>query len=344
MFIISTVSRLSSNPAVIKKMLLAGTDILRFNLSYGTLAEKIEAIDTAKTAIQELNAHIKILIDLPNPKIRLGGFSINEVYVRAGQQITLSSGSFSNTPDTNLPVQLDNIGDVFYPEQTIIIDEGEISLKVIDISSRQSAECIFLNSGTIYPYKGLNWKNPDNQHIETHINSIIQNFLPQIIDLEPNYLGCPFVDTPEIAQKYNKAIKNTAWKTKPKIILKIETENAINHLEEIVPFGDLILLERGNLGLEGSYEKLGVYQKTLIKICRTLKKPIIISTQILESTIHNFIPQRSEIVDLTNMVTDRVDGIMLCHETGVSSRPAYPVSVARKIIVEAEKYIQNYGV
>lgn len=339
MIIIATASQLANNLSILKKIILSGPDVLRFNFSYGNIDEKIAHIQTAQDIINEVGGQTKILADLPSPKIRLGGFPLKELYVEEGQTLTLKSAPYSENPKNFIPVQYPEIGNLFCPEQTVIIDEGEIALKVNCIMDKDTIEVLLFNTGYILPYKGLNWTDQIFD-FDAHIEKISKNILPILTGLNLKYLTCPFVNNIEIAKKYREAIEKQPWENnKPKIVLKLETEESIKNAEAIISLGDVILFERGDLGIRSPFEKMGVYQKHIISLCKKMNKPLFISSQILESTIHNFVPQRSEICDLTSMVLEGVKGIMLCHETGINgSRPAYPISVAKKIIEEAKAY------
>ena len=338
MIIISTATRLLNNINIVKKMILSGSDVIRFNFSYDTVEQKIKNIQHSQEIIEELNAHIKILVDLPGPKIRLGGFPGQDLHVREGENIILKSAAFTDNPNDFLPIQTKEIGNLFFPEQTIIIDEGEIAIKIIEIIDQDTVRCLILNSGNIFSYKGLNFPQQNLDPLPI-IQNIHQKIIDKLKEIRINYIACPLVNNEEIAKNYKKIIDDTRWKyTKPKIVFKLETQEAVENIKDIIKYCDLLILERGNLGLNVNFEKVGTIQKKVIKICHEAKKAVIVSTQILESTINNFIPQRSDILDLTNIVLDGAYGIMLCHETGVSSRPAYAISIAKKIIHEAEKY------
>lgn len=339
MIIIATASQLANNLSILKKIILSGPDVLRFNFSYGTINEKIAHIQAAQDIINEVGGQTKILADLPSSKIRLGGFPLKEFFVEEGQTITLKSSPYSDDPKNFIPVQHPEIGNLFCPEQTIIIDEGEIALKISRIMDKDTIEVLLFNTGYILPYKGLNWTEQIFNH-EEHIEKISTAILPILTDLNIRYITCPFVNNAEIAKKYRTAIEKQRWvNNRPKLVLKLETEEAIKNAESIIQLSDIVLLERGNLGIRSSFEKMGVYQKYIIGLCKKMNKPLFISSQILESTIHNFVPQRSEICDLTSMALEGVKGIVLCHETGINgTRPAYPISVAKKIIEEAKAY------
>lgn len=342
MLIFTTATRLSGNTNIIKRMILAGSDGLRFNFSYGKSDEKVKSIKQAMEAANELSAKTKILIDLPNTKTRLGGFPTQKFYVKENQTLHIKTGEYTDDPVSFIPIQQDNIGDIFYPEQTIIIDEGEVAIKVVDIVSKNEIICVALNSGTIYSFKGLNWNKekydkPKNRELEKE-RKISPDTISGLAEINPDYIACPSVNDEDDAKYYKKLTDSINWKRKPSLIFKIETTDGINNLEKIIQYCDIITLERGSLGINSDYEKMGIYQNYIIDFCKKKNKKIFISTQILESTISNFIPQRSEISDLTNMIIKEVDGIILCHETGVNTRPTYPISVAKKIIMEAEKY------
>ena len=134
-------------------------------------------------------------------------------------------------------------------------------------------------------------------------------------------------------------IEEIKWRVKtPKIAFKIETEEGLKNIEKIIPYCDVVIFERGTLAINTKFEKLGIYQKIIAKICNKHKKQMVVSTQILESTAENYIPQRGEILDITNMVLDGINGIMLCHETGIGDRPTYSISVAQKIISAVKEY------
>lgn len=338
--IIATASHLSSNLNIIQKMILAGCDVLRFNFSYGTFEFKSQIVNNAKSVIDDLNADTKIFVDLPSPKVRLGNFPQKKIAVKEGDIVTLASAESSEQPEVFLPVQYPEIGNFFYPEQTIIIDEGEISLKVLSILSSDSVQCMVLNTGKILSYKGLNWANQSYDLLE-HIQKIGDGLLPKMVALEPDYISCPLVNNQQIAEKYTEKFNKINWSKKPKLVFKVETKEAIKNLEQIIPLADVILLERGNLGINAPFERIGIYQQYVTNICKKHKKPIVIATQILESAIYNLIPKRSEISDLTNMVFNNIDGIILSHETGVSMRPAYSISIAKRIITEAENFKRN---
>ena len=121
-------------------------------------------------------------------------------------------------------------------------------------------------------------------------------------------------------------------------MLKIEREIPLNEIDQLCQWNnfDALLIDRGELGVNMPYYKTGIYQKSIIRIAKQYKKPIIISTQILESTMTNYIPNRAEILDLTNSVLEGVKGIMLCRETAINPRAAYSLSVARRIIEATE--------
>lgn len=334
MFIVATIGHTSLSEDKVRKIVLADADILRYNFSYRVVKENVEHIRTAERIIEELNSSVKILIDMPVDKIRLGDFDTKTFAVRENEELTFKSAPYS--PDCNqfIPIEMSRLGDKTYVNQIITIGDGEVSFEVKEIINNDTIKARVLNNGILHYMKTFNCGH-------TNTEEAVLNTYKKDLDLVQN-ISPHFVAISYIEKDTNERIKQLidSYNLGAKIIIKIERELSEYELEMICldPYYGMILIDRGEIGVNIPYEKLGVYQKQIMAIARKFKKPTIVSTQILESTINNFIPSRSDILDLTNIVLDGADGIMLCMETAANQRPIYSLSVARKIIVEAEKH------
>lgn len=335
MFIIATVGIASWSENSIRKMILGGADILRFNFSYKINTEHPQFIELSKQLIDELNASTKILVDLPNHKIRLGDFDAKMFSVKEGEQHLFKSLNYS--PDCNefIPVDTPKIGTQVHIDQTITIGDGEVSLQVKEIVDADTINAVILNNGIINYSKTFNYNHfVDDQVIVQRYATLLQKIID--LDIDPSYIAISFLN-----EKTNNQIKNLPlWsKCHSKVLYKIEHKISDKEIEAICndPFCSMIILDRGELGVNMPYEGMGIYQKHVITLAKKYKKPIIISSQILESTIKNYIPMRSDILDLTNIVIDGANGIMLCMETAANPRPVYTLSVAKKIITATQK-------
>lgn len=334
MFIIAAIGHNSLQESGMKKIILAGADILRLNFSYRNVAENINYIKQAQKIIDELHASTKILIDFPLDKIRLGNFDIKVFAVRENEQFIFQSASYSSDCNSFIPVDTPNIGDKVSPSQTITIGDGEVAIQVLEVISSQRIRVGILNNGVILYCKSFNIAmKPEAEKIIASYKPI----LDALREIQPDMVAFTHFDK-QIDEEIKKTISE--YKLHSKNILKIERPvelKDMNHLCED-NFYNMIMIDRGELAVNMPYEKMGVMQRQIIETANKHSKPVIVSTQILESTINNLTPNRPEISDLTNMVIDGVSGIMLCHETAMGQRPAYSIKVARKIIDEAEKY------
>lgn len=339
MLIFAAISINSLTSDKIKKIILSGADVLRYNFSYRSPEENIERIKTAYQTIDELNSSVKILIDFPPNKVRLGDFDLKLMTVKEGEEIIFQSSEYS--PDCHLfvPVQTTNLGSNTYVDQMITIGDGEISIQVTEIIDTNTIKARILNTGVIQAMKGFNiGQKIDSERITNQYQEIFKHLEQN--DIEPNYIAIPFI-TLQISEDIIRQIPECCKKSK--IIFKIEDRAGIDCLEEILknPICNMIMMDRGEIGINVPFEKLGIVQKQIIKMAKKYNKLVIISTQILESTMNNYIPNRAEILDLTNIVLDGAGGVMFCKETGLGLRPAYTISVAKKIIqaVENNKYL-----
>ncbi len=338
MFIIAGIGLNSFSEDKIRKIVLTGADVLRYNFSYRTPKKNIEYIKNALKITEELHSDTKILIDMPIPKIRLGDFDIKSFGVREGEKFLFKSAGFTSDCNEFIPVQTQELGKKIKLHQNITIGDGEISIHITNIIDNDTVEGTILNNGVIRYNKSFNIENDfDTEKFLKQYSEIFN----EIKNIRTHYIAMSYIN-----EDINKKIKNLSFweesldREKIKKIIKIENKTALDDIEKIIrdDFYDYILIDRGELGVNTPFELLGLIQKKLIDLAKNNKKGIIISTQILESTINNYIPYRSEITELTNLILLGVDGIMLCQETAVGSRPSYSISVAKKIINEVQKY------
>ena len=332
MFIIASVGMDNFSEEKIRKIILAGADALRYSFSHGPMENTIARIKSGVRVIDELNSSAKIIVNLPSNQIRLAGPALPRV-IKENEEILLKSAGACALDGECIHIHAAELGNKVYINQITTIDHGKIALQITEIINNETVRARALNEGTVQANISINL--PHGADDTEYLNKS-KEVLARLEEISPEYLAIPFA-SPAINEQI-KTLSNFSWR--PKIIARIENRAAMENLEKICQddFYNLILINRGKLGLEMPFERLGIFQKEAIRTVKKYKKQVIISSQILEGTIHNYIPLRSDILDLTNIVLDGADGIMLCNETALGSRPAYTLSVAKKIIFEAEKY------
>lgn len=342
MMIIATIGHGSLGEDKIRKIILAGADLLRYNFSYRVIGEHLELVKTGQRIIDDLHAHIGILIDLPLTKIRLGDFDSKMFAVRENDERIIKSAAYSPDCDLFIPVDTKKIGEKVTVDQTITIGDGEVSLQVIEIIDSDTIKVRFLNNGIFHYMKTFNIKN---QKDEIEILKMYTDAIDKIAPLQPQYISISYLSE-NLNEKIIKIIRTKEELQQTRIIVKIENYHSREELIKICQNDNYshILIDRGEIAVNIPFEQMGIYQKEVAKIAGEQNMPTIVSTQILESTINNFTPSRADITDLTNMVLDGINGIMFCMETSTGNRPTYPISVAKRIIGTVEKYKKTqYG-
>ncbi|MDO8499045.1 MAG: pyruvate kinase [bacterium] len=322
------------------RMILAGADIIRINLSRHSMDKNLNLITDIKTTIDGLNANTKIMVDLPFNKYRLGDFEDKIFDVKEHEELICRSADYSTNCRDFIPLLAPTIGKKVTLDQIIAIGDGEIAVQVIEIINNEAIKIKILNTGTLVYHRTFNI--PVDETEDESITSCA-DMLTKISPSEPDLIAVPY-----FSQSGNKKIKELAiWKNphynKTKRIIRIASPTAVADAETILsdPFYAMAMLDRGEMGINAPFEQIGIIQKQIIALAQKYQKPLLVSTQILESTVNNYIPSRAEILDLTDLTLNGIAGIVFCRETGLSSRPAYTISVARKIIKEAQKFLQR---
>ncbi len=322
-----------------RKLVLSGTDILRINICRRPMEKNRQLIKNTDDVIADLHGNTKILLDMPYNKIMLGDFDIKIFSVKENQEFTCKSATYTPNCNEFIPIQIEKLGEKVNTNQTIMIGDGEIALLVTEIIDAETIKIKVLNSGTIRYMRTVNIL--DEKTLK-NMTTKFEEAAAAIFDLEFHYLSIPYIER-DTNEKIKQIFLKLKTEQKIKIAIKIENRNGLDDIQTILsdPFYDIVMFSRGDIGINLPYEKVGIIQKKITNLCTQSKKPLIIATSILESTTETFIPSHADISDLTNMLLDGVSGIQFSVETGIYSRPAYTISVAKKIIAEAEKYKQS---
>lgn len=329
--ILATVGPAIDTAEKLEALVDAGTDGFRLNFSHGShdYFEKIFQLINQLCIRKSLP--IPILIDLQGPKIRIGELSKNEIEIKSGDTIEITTADVRGTKDKistsyKQLVKDSKIGDV------ILIDDGLIRLKIKD-KSRISVECDVIEGGILKPKKGMNLPgmNLSTPSVTEQDLKNLEFSLKHRVD----FVALSFV------RRAEDIIELRHWLTKrgykKSIIAKIEKQEAITNFEEILSVADGIMVARGDLGVELAPQEVPIIQKTIIKRCNEAGKLVITATQMLESMVNNPVPTRAEASDVANAVWDGTDVVMLSAETSVGKFPVRTVEIMREIITNAQQ-------
>ena len=330
--IVCTLGPASQSEEVLKELMLNGLNVCRFNFSHGSHEEHKGRIDMVKKVREELNKPIAILLDTKGPEIRTGNFADPEVLLEEGSEFTITMDEVVGTKEI-CTVSYKGLADDVKEGDTILIDDGLVGLRVKSVENG-NIKCIVENSGIVKNHKGVNVPGvkinlpaitpKDVSDIEFGIKEGIDMIAASFVRKASDVLAIR-----EILEKNNAG--------DVLILSKIENQEGVENIDEILQVSDGIMVARGDLGVEIPTEEIPIVQKMIIKKCNELAKPVITATQMLDSMIRNPRPTRAEVTDVANAIYDGTDAIMLSGETAAGKYPVEAVKVMASIAKRIEQ-------
>lgn len=337
--IICSIGPSTQNWENFKGIVEAGMNVARINFSHATLEER--AIDEAlvKRANEELNANIATLYDTKGPDLRTGAFKDNKVELVKGKTIRIIDTADENFLGTDEAISLNYPGVLkdLKIGSTILVEDGFYKLVVTSIE-KDGVTCLIENSGTIKSHRSVCL--PGIKLNIPFISKQDEEDIKYACEHDGDYLALSFVNSKEDVLEAKELCKKYG---KPDMIIisKVETQYAIDNLEEIVDVSDYIMVARGDLGIETGVENLPLYQKKMIDMCHANGKGVIMATQMMYSMKTNIRPTNAEVTDVANAVMAGCDAIMTSDETTIGNYPVETIKTMTKIclnVEEATKY------
>lgn len=329
--IVCTIGPASESEDVLKALIENGMNVCRLNFSHGSYEEHQKRIDAIKKVRKETGVHVAILLDTKGPEIRTGTFAEPEVKLVEGQIFTITMDDMEGTQKRCSVSYKGLVQDVVVGDR-ILIDDGLVGLKVDKIEGNDII-CIVENAGIIKNNKGVNVPN-----VKINLPAITEKDKKDIefgIKNEIDFIAASFVrkaaDVLSIREILEEHDANNI-----QIISKIENQEGVDNIDEILEVSDGLMIARGDLGVEIPTEDIPIVQKNLIRKCNLLAKPVITATQMLDSMIRNPRPTRAEVTDVANAIFDGTDAIMLSGETAAGKYPIESIKTMSSIAVRTE--------
>ena len=336
--IVATIGPASSSPEVLQRMIYAGVDVCRLNLSHGDDSVHAGVINTIRQLNLEKNFQTSILVDLQGPKLRIGEVENNSIFLENGSEVVFSMHECVGTPEKLYMNYQDFAKDVAIDDK-ILIDDGKIVLKVISTNRIDEVHAVVESGGKLSGRKGVNL--PKTKISLPSLTPKDLHDLDFALEQNVDWIGLSFVrsahDIIDLKQRIQKAGR------KCRVIAKIEKPEALAEIDSIIRETDALMVARGDLGVELPMEEVPLIQKMLVKKCIRASKPVIIATQMMESMINNYTPTRAEVNDVANSVIDGADAVMLSGETSVGLYPVRVVEHMRMIISKVESQGYHYN-
>ena len=324
--ILATVGPASHDPDMLRRLLRAGADAFRINLSHGEHAGHAAVIKAIRALEKEYGRPIAILCDLQGPKLRVGTFAEGRALIPHGGRFTLDR---DETPGDAHRVCLPHpeLFAVLEKGQRLLINDGKIRLRVREAGA-DAIHCTAEVGGIISDRKGVNV--PDAEVPIPALTDKDRDDLAFALEHGADWIGLSFVQRPEDLAEARRLMGGHG-----SLCAKIEKPQAVERLAEIIELSDGIMVARGDLGVELNPEDVPPLQKKIVNATRLSGKPVIVATQMLESMIESPAPTRAEVSDVANAVYDGADTVMLSAETAAGQWPEEAVmmmdSIARKV-------------
>ena len=329
--IVATLGPASSDEAVIESLVEAGVDVVRLNFSHGSAADHIARAELVRDICRRSGQPVGILCDLQGPKIRIGKFEHDRIQLKVGDKFILDAAcKLGNQERVGLDYK--TLPSEVEPGALLLLDDGRIVLYVNAVHGSE-VHCTVMTGGTLSNNKGINRQGGGLSAPALTLKD--QEDIRTAVALEADYIAVSFPRCGADIETARALVREAGGHAA--IVAKIERAEAITALEEIIDASDVIMVARGDLGVEVGDAAVPGLQKRMIRMARMRNKLVITATQMMESMISSPIPTRAEVSDVANAVLDGTDAVMLSGETAVGQYPVDTIHAMNRICLEAEK-------
>tara|TARA_B100000315_G_scaffold182435_1_gene171285 strand:+ start:164 stop:1582 length:1419 start_codon:yes stop_codon:yes gene_type:complete len=329
--IIATIGTVTESPEMLEKLIKAGMNIARINMSHAKHDQVRKIVANIREISRRCNYAVGILMDAQGPAIRTGDLQ-EALHLKPGESIALTVKGESSDEHRSVNVNYDHLVDDLKVGDTVLIDNGEIHLKVLEKRQNQ-LHCEVLTEGLLGSRRHINLPG-----VRVSLPALTDKDLKDIelgIHLDVDFFAMSFVREASDILKLKGILDYR--KTPQKIIAKLEDQQGISNLNDIIEVADAVMVARGDLGIECPYEELPIIQRRIVKQCIRKGKPVIVATHMLESMIENPSPTRAEITDVSNAVFEQADAIMLSGETSSGKYPVQCIELMDRIARRIER-------
>ena len=359
--IVATIGPASDSKEKLKQMIEAGMNVARINFSHGTHASNGQSITNLQELRKEMDVPIGIMADLQGPRIRI--IVKSDVDIKSGEFVlvsdvfyvpnfqfpishpsgdhpqdgnfqTISNDKISN--DKKIILDVEKIIDSIEAGNEILIEDGTMKIVVREKNSGVLLGEV-INGGVVKNHKGVNI--PDTKLALPILTAKDEADLQFVLSQEVDSVALSFVGKAQEIVDVREKMKNILGRENnlPQIVSKIERKEALKNIEEIVGASDVVMVARGDLGIETPESEVVIHQKEIVAKCLQYSRPVIVATQMLDSMIEKPVPTRAEVADVSNAVIDHADAVMLSGESANGKYPVEAIAMMNEIIQKTEK-------
>ncbi len=329
--IVSTLGPATDSAEMIGKLIDAGVNIFRLNMSHAPHDWVRRVYAAIRHESAQRNRHIGILMDTQGPAIRTGDLGV-PLDLQPGQKFTLTVRGERDLEQHSVDVNYENFVNDISVGDVVLIDNGTIEMKVL-AKNGNKVECEVLTEGKLGSRRHINLPG-----VKVSLPALTAKDIKDVklgLELNVDFIALSFVREARDLLQLRELFPED--KPHPLVIAKIEDQQAIKNLDSIVQEADGIMVARGDLGIEIPYEELPIVQRRIVKTCLRVGRPVIVATHMLESMIESPMPTRAEVTDVANAVFEEADAIMLSGETTVGKYPVKCIEVFDRIASRIER-------
>ncbi|MDJ0833664.1 MAG: pyruvate kinase [Gammaproteobacteria bacterium] len=330
--IIATLGPATSDYDSVLKLLQAGVNVIRLNMSHGSHDHHRQSFALVRKAAAKLNRHVAIFCDLCGPKIRVGLLEGGSMRLRSRSRVIITTRKVIGR-DNVIPCQYPALHKDVKPGDRILLDDGKLELKVSKVEGRD-VRCRVVYGGELKDKKGINL--PDSQVSSPSLTANDRKDVAFALEQEADFIALSFVRSADDLRKLKRVMQRHGRELP--IISKIEKPEALENIDDIIAESYAIMVARGDLGIEIDAARVPMVQKDLISRARSACRPVIVATQMMESMIVDSRPTRAEVGDVSNAALNGADAVMLSGETSVGKYPLQAVNYMSHILQEMEKW------
>ncbi len=329
--IIATLGPASSAPDTIRRLLAAGVDAVRLNMSHGDHASHRRVAAAVRAAAARARRHVPIIMDLSGPKIRVGRFADGAVRLRARSTVTVTTRAVLGE-DALIPSQYPRLAQDVRKGQRILLDDGNLELRVEAVRGTE-VRCRVIEGGVLRDHKGMNL--PDSRLSTPALTAKDRRDARLAAELGVDYVALSFVRSAADVRGLKRHLARLGAAIP--VVSKIERPEALACIDDILAVSDAIMVARGDLGVELPAERVPLIQRDLILRARRHYVPVIVATQMLESMVTHARPTRAEVTDVASAAFLSADAVMLSAETASGQHPLGAVRTMDRILREVER-------
>ena len=329
--IICTLGPASDKPETVRQLIEHGADVFRLNMSHAEHAWVRKIVPQIRELADDVGRTVAILLDTQGPAIRTGDLK-TDLHLQPGDIIEFTVRGAKSEEKYSVDVNYEDLVNDINVGDTVLVDNGMIRLLVLE-KKKNRVICKVLTPGTLGSRRHINLPG-----VRVNLPPMTEKDIADVTlgtELGVDLVALSFVREKSDIEELRRLLAEK--QSKALIVAKIEDQSAVESIDEIIKVADLVMVARGDLGIECPMEELPIIQRRIVKLSIRFGKPVVVATHMLESMISNPLPTRAEITDVANAVFEQTDAVMLSGETSIGRYPVECVQVLHRVAMRIER-------